>query len=63
MLRSRSVTQQPLSRSEYASALNGAVVTIVETSWVDPGSAGGSSALDNAASSGLALALPDPPTT
>ncbi|MGY1604715.1 hypothetical protein [Geodermatophilus sp. SYSU D00815] len=51
-----------LSDAEYASAVSGSVVTIVETSWAAPGSAGETAALDAAASSGLVLELPDPPT-
>jgi hypothetical protein len=51
-----------LTAAEYASAVNGATVTIVETSWSKPGAGGKASSLDAAASSGLLLALPEPPT-
>jgi hypothetical protein len=50
-----------LTAAEYASAVSGAVVTIVETSWVTPQPGASTSALNDAASSGLALTLPDPP--
>jgi hypothetical protein len=42
------------SASEYASALHGDVVTIVETAWVPPAS-GASDQLDGAAEAGLTL--------
>jgi hypothetical protein len=51
-----------LHDAEYASAVSGSVVTIVETSWVDAGASGTSASLNAAASSGLVLQLPDPPT-
>jgi hypothetical protein len=51
-----------LHNSEYASDSKGADVTIVETSWVDPSSAGSSVQLDSSATSGLALDLPAIPT-
>ena len=50
-----------LTGAEYASAVSGPVVTIVETSWVTPQPGASTSALNDAASSGLALTLPDPP--
>jgi hypothetical protein len=43
--------------------VSGSVVTIVETSWVDQDAGGTSDALNTAASSGLVLQLPDPPTS
>ena len=46
-----------LSDAEYASALSGPVVTIVESAWVEQG-AGGSTAIDHAADDALALAVP-----
>nr|WP_218860370.1 hypothetical protein [Petropleomorpha daqingensis] len=52
-----------LHDAEYASAVSGAVVTIVETSWVDQGAGGTADSLNAAASSGLVLQLPDPPTS
>jgi hypothetical protein len=52
-----------LHDAEYASAVSGSVVTIVETSWVDQDAGGTSDALNTAASSGLVLQLPDPPTS
>jgi len=52
-----------LHDAEYASAVSGSVVTIVETSWVDQDAGGTSDALNSAASSGLVLQLPDPPTS
>jgi hypothetical protein len=51
-----------LHDAEYASAVSGSVVTIVETSWVDPGAGGTAASLNGAASGGLVLSLPDPPT-
>jgi hypothetical protein len=46
-----------LSGAEYASAISGPTVTIVEAAWVDP-EAGGAGAVDSVASSGLQLATP-----
>ena len=47
-----------LSGAEYASAVSGSTVTIVESAWVD-GDAGGSSAdIDKVADAALALAVP-----
>jgi hypothetical protein len=51
-----------LVHSEYASQQQGDVVTIVETSWVDPADAGTSDQLDTQANSGLVLDLPAFPT-
>ena len=51
-----------LHDAEYASAVSGAVVTIVETSWVDQAAGGTGTSLNKAATSGLVLSLPDPPT-
>ncbi|PWW25260.1 hypothetical protein JD79_04459 [Geodermatophilus normandii] len=48
-----------LSGAEYASAVEGPRVTIVETSWVAPGAAG-TADLDLVASTGLGLPMPDP---
>ena len=47
-----------LSGAEYASAVEGSVVTIVETAWV--GEAGDDSDLDLVAGTALALDMPDP---
>jgi hypothetical protein len=44
-----------LSGAEYASALSGPTVTIVETAWVDPAAGGGGSTIDAIASDALAL--------
>ena len=45
-----------LSDAEYASALNGATVTIVETAWVDPDASTGTDAdIDQIATEALAL--------
>jgi hypothetical protein len=51
-----------LHDAEYASAVSGSVVTIVETSWVDPAAGGTAGDLNKAAGGGLVLSLPDPPT-
>jgi hypothetical protein len=48
-----------LSGAEYASAAQGPLVTIVETSWVAPGEAG-TADLDLVAGTGLGLPMPDP---
>ncbi|SFE27894.1 hypothetical protein [Blastococcus tunisiensis] len=50
-----------LSGAEYASALSGTAVTIVETDWVDEGAAGGSAAIDAVADAGLTLPVPPLP--
>jgi hypothetical protein len=47
-----------LSGAEYASAVSGTTVTIVETAWVDQGAKGSSDAIDKLADQGLALAVP-----
>jgi hypothetical protein len=44
-----------LSGAEYASALNGSTVTIVESDWVDADSSGSAADIDLVASNGLAL--------
>jgi hypothetical protein len=46
-----------LSGSEYASAVDGAVVTIVETAWVSPADKGTATQLDTEAEKGLSLAV------
>ncbi|RFU20336.1 hypothetical protein [Geodermatophilus marinus] len=51
---------EALSRAEYASAVSGATVTIVETSWVDPARAGSTADLDVVAGTSLVLPMPDP---
>jgi hypothetical protein len=52
---------EKLSGAEYASALSGATVTIVESGWADPAAAGSSSDIDRVASDALALRVPPPP--
>jgi hypothetical protein len=47
-----------LSGAEYASALSGPVVTIVESAWVEEDAAGGSTEVDRVADDGLALQVP-----
>jgi hypothetical protein len=47
-----------LSGAEYASALSGPVVTIVESAWVDADAQGASTEIDRAADDGLALQVP-----
>jgi hypothetical protein len=47
-----------LPNEEYASAVSGSTVTIVETAWSDPAAAGSSAALDAAATAALVLATP-----
>jgi hypothetical protein len=44
-----------LSGAEYASAVSGSAVTIVESAWVDPDADGDSSTIDRVADAGLAL--------
>ncbi|MGY1712546.1 hypothetical protein ACI8AC_23850 [Geodermatophilus sp. SYSU D00758] len=51
---------EALSKAEYASAVSGATVTIVETSWVDPARTGSSADLDVVAGTSLVLPMPDP---
>jgi hypothetical protein len=51
-----------LSDAEYASALNGETVTIVESAWVDPDATTGTDAdIDAVATNGLALETEDIP--
>jgi hypothetical protein len=50
-----------LSGAEYASALSGPTVTIVESAWVDPDTAGAGSEIDRVASDALALKVPPLP--
>ena len=47
-----------LSGAEYASAISGTTVTIVESAWVDEDAEGGSTDIDQVADDGLALAVP-----
>jgi hypothetical protein len=47
-----------LSGAEYASAVSGTTVTIVETAWVDQGAKGSSDDIDKLADQGLGLAVP-----
>ncbi|MEX5717484.1 hypothetical protein ABQ292_03765, partial [Geodermatophilus sp. WL48A] len=49
-----------LSGAEYASAVEGSVVTIVETAWAAPGGTGTSADLDLVAGTALALPMPAP---
>jgi hypothetical protein len=48
-----------LSGAEYASAVSGTSVTIVETSWVVPEAGGDSAAIDAVATTALVLATPE----
>jgi hypothetical protein len=50
-----------LSGAEYASAVSGPTVTIVESAWVDEDAAGSSAAIDAAADAGLSLPVPPLP--
>ncbi|WP_346622401.1 hypothetical protein [Blastococcus montanus] len=50
-----------LSSAQYASAVSGPSVTIVESSWADPAAAGTPAALDKVASDGLSLPVPPLP--
>jgi hypothetical protein len=51
-----------LSGAEYASALNGSTVTIVESAWAEPDATAGADAdIDLVASNGLALETPEIP--
>ncbi|MCA0144103.1 hypothetical protein [Blastococcus sp. LR1] len=52
---------EALSSAEYASAVSGATVTIVESSWSDPATAGSTAAIDAVATAGLALPVPPLP--
>ena len=47
-----------LSGAEYASAVSGTTVTIVESAWVDEDADGSSADIDQVADDGLALAVP-----
>jgi hypothetical protein len=47
-----------LSSAEYASAVSGPTVTIVESSWVDAAAGGNAADVDRVAGSGLALSVP-----
>jgi hypothetical protein len=49
-----------LSGAEYASAVSGSTVTIVETAWAGPGSTGSTADLDVVASTALVLPMPQP---
>ncbi|RBY75731.1 hypothetical protein DQ238_19055 [Geodermatophilus sp. TF02-6] len=49
-----------LADAEYASAVSGSTVTIVETAWAASGSTGGAADLDVLASSALVLPMPHP---
>jgi hypothetical protein len=51
-----------LAGAEYASAVSGATVTIVESAWVGEGADGGSTKIDQMADDGLALAVPPFPS-
>ena len=46
------------ANEEYASAVSGSTVTIVETAWADPAAAGSAAALDAAATNCLVLQTP-----
>ncbi len=50
-----------LSGAEYASAVSGPTVTIVESAWVDPDAGGTDAEIDQIATSGLSLATPPVP--
>ncbi|MGZ4570516.1 MAG: hypothetical protein ACXVXU_06555 [Blastococcus sp.] len=50
-----------LANEEYASAVSGSTVTIVETAWADPANSGSATDIDVAATNGLALATPPMP--
>ena len=47
-----------LSGAEYASAVSGPTVTVVESAWVDADAEGSSAVIDQAADDGLALPVP-----
>ena len=47
-----------LSGAEYASAVSGTAVTIVESAWVDEGTEGAATLVDGAADAGLTLQVP-----
>ncbi|MDP9429968.1 MAG: hypothetical protein M3Q47_14345, partial [Actinomycetota bacterium] len=50
-----------LSSAQYASAVSGNTVIIVETAWARPGPTGSPADLDLVASSALVLPMPEPP--
>jgi hypothetical protein len=50
-----------LSGAEYASAISGSSVTIVESSWVDPANAGSAADIDVVAGAALVLPVPEFP--
>ncbi|WNV76854.1 hypothetical protein [Geodermatophilus sp. DSM 44513] len=52
-----------LSGAQYASAVSGSAVTIVETAWAGPGSTGSAADLDVLASTALVLPMPEPTPT
>ncbi len=49
---------EKLTRAEYASAVSGQTVTIVESAWVDPAAGGTEAEVDKVASDGLSLTTP-----
>ncbi|MDT0276454.1 hypothetical protein [Blastococcus goldschmidtiae] len=49
---------EELTDAEYASAVSGSTVTIVESDWVDPSAAGTAAEVDQVATSGLSLTTP-----
>ncbi|SFK98189.1 hypothetical protein [Geodermatophilus ruber] len=51
---------EQLSGAEYASAVSGSTVTIVETAWSGPGDTGSTADLDVAAATALVLPMPEP---
>jgi hypothetical protein len=52
---------EQLRSAEYASAVSGPTVTIVESAWVDTGSGGTEAEVDKIATDGLSLATPELP--
>ena len=52
---------EKLSGAEYASAVDGSTVTIVETAWAAPGDAGDTADLDVVAATALVLPMPEHP--
>jgi hypothetical protein len=52
-----------LSGAEYASAVSGSTVTIVESAWVDEDAAGSAAEIDRIADAGLALPVPPFPAS
>jgi hypothetical protein len=51
---------EQLSNAQYASAVSGSTVTIVETAWAGRGSTDSSADLDVVASTALVLPMPEP---